>query len=293
VDLQTFLDKKRALVQKSLQDILTSFHVSGALREAMEYSLLAAGKRLRPILAIAVCEAVKGPVEAVMPYGCAIEMIHTYSLIHDDLPCMDDDDLRRGRPTSHMVFGEATAVLAGDALLTEAFRVMAAAGNATGAQASVACRIIFEVAQAAGVEGMVGGQVLDVLYEGQEGSKEILDTIHRQKTAALIRAAVLAGALVAGVDDTTLARFTTYGDSIGLAFQIKDDLLDVDGDESQVGKRLKKDDRKQTYVKHYGIEASKKKIDELINQAIESIDCLGPGGKILVELARRMGDRAF
>jgi geranylgeranyl diphosphate synthase type II len=292
VDLQTFLDEKRILVQRSLQDILTSINAPEVLKEAMAYSLLGGGKRLRPILAAAVCEAAKGPVDAVMPYGCAIEMIHTYSLIHDDLPCMDNDDLRRGRPTCHVVFGEAMAVLAGDALLTEAFRVMASTGNMTPGQASVACRIIFEVARSAGVEGMVGGQVLDVIYEGQEGSKEILDAIHRSKTAALLRAAVLAGALVAGVDDTMIARFTTYGDCIGLAFQIKDDLLDVDGDETEVGKRLKKDDAKQTYVKHYGIEASKQRITELINQAIVSIECLGPDGKMLVELARRMGDRA-
>jgi geranylgeranyl diphosphate synthase type II len=205
---------------------------------------------------------------------------------------MDNDDLRRGRPTCHVVFGEAMAVLAGDALLTEAFRVMASTGNMTPGQASVACRIIFEVARSAGVEGMVGGQVLDVIYEGQEGSKEILDAIHRSKTAALLRAAVLAGALVAGVGDAMIARFTAYGDCIGLAFQIKDDLLDVDGDETEVGKRLKKDDAKQTYVKHYGIEASKQRITELINQAIVSIECLGPDGKMLVELARRMGDRA-
>ncbi|HAR97017.1 MAG TPA: hypothetical protein DCR97_13820 [Deltaproteobacteria bacterium] len=292
MDLQTFLDEKRALVHKSLQNILASGYAPAVLREAMEYSLLGGGKRLRPILAIAVCEAVKGPVDAVLPFGCAIEMIHTYSLIHDDLPCMDNDDLRRGRPTCHVVFGEAMAVLAGDALLTEAFRVMASTGSMTPGQSYTACRIIFEVARAAGVAGMVGGQALDVIYEGQNGSKEIVDTIHRSKTAALLRAPVLTGALVASVDDAMLARFSTYGDCIGLAFQIKDDLLDVDGDEGQVGKRLKKDDAKQTYVKHYGIEASKLRISELINQAIASIDCLGPDGKVLVELARRMGDRA-
>lgn len=292
MDLQTFLDEKRKFVQQKLQDILASNPASGTLREAMEYSLLGGGKRLRPILAIAACEAAKGPVGDVVPYGCAIEMIHTYSLIHDDLPCMDNDDLRRGRSTCHVVFGEATAVLAGDALLTEAFRVMAATGNASAGQTSTACRIIFEVARAAGSEGMVGGQVLDVLYEGKEGSKEVLDAIHKNKTAALIRASVLAGALVAGVGDEMIARFSTYGDSVGLAFQISDDLLDVVGDESQVGKRLKKDEAKQTYVKHYGIEASKARIDELVNQAIASIECLGPDGEMLVKLARRMGNRS-
>jgi geranylgeranyl diphosphate synthase type II len=293
VDLQAFLDEKRILVQNSLRDIMASISLSAALREAMEYSLLGGGKRLRPILAIAACQAARGPVDAVMPFGCAIEMIHTYSLIHDDLPCMDNDDLRRGQPTCHVVYGEALALLAGDALLTEAFRVMAAQGIGGGCQEAAVCRIIFEVARAAGSEGMVGGQVLDVLYEGKEGTKEILDAIHINKTAGLIRAAVLAGALVAGVDEEMIARFRTYGNSIGLAFQIKDDLLDVDGDEAQVGKRLKKDGAKQTYVKHYGIEASKAKIDELIYQAVASIECLGPEGEILIGLARRMGHRSF
>jgi geranylgeranyl diphosphate synthase, type II len=292
VDLQAFLDENRARVQGSLRDILTSISVSGTLREAMEYSLLGGGKRLRPILAIAVCEAAKGPADAVMPYGCAIEMIHTYSLIHDDLPCIDNDDLRRGKPTCHVVYGEAMALLAGDALLTEAFRLMASKGRMGTGQGEVACRIIYEVARAAGAEGMVGGQVLDVLHEGREGTKEILESIHRNKTAALIRAAVLAGAFVAGVDDEMIARFTTYGDSVGLAFQIRDDLLDAYGDEARVGKRLKKDDAKQTYVKHYGVEASKTRIDELINQAIASIECLGPDGDMLVKLAQRMGNRS-
>lgn len=292
MDLQVFLDEKRILVQDSLRNILASISVSGTLREAMEYSLLGGGKRLRPILAIAVCQAANGPVDAVMPYGCAIEMIHTYSLIHDDLPCMDNDDLRRGRPTCHVVYGEAIALLAGDALLTEAFKVMASKGVMAAGQEATACRIIYEVARAAGAEGMVGGQVLDVIYEGREGTKEILDSIHKNKTAALIRAAVLAGALVAGADDEMIARFSTYGDSVGLAFQIKDDLLDVDGDEAQVGKRLKKDEAKQTYVKHYGIDASKKRIDELVNQAIASIECLGPDGEMLVKLAQRMGNRS-
>lgn len=292
MDLRNFLDEKRTLIQESLQDILSSVCIPGALKEAMEYSLLGGGKRLRPILAIAACEAAKGCVDRVIPYACAIEMIHTYSLIHDDLPSMDNDDLRRGRPTCHVVFGEATAVLAGDALLTEAFRVMASAGSTDTGQASTACRIIYEVACSAGAQGMVGGQVLDVLYEGREATKEVLDAIHKNKTAALIRAAVLTGALVAGVDDEMADRFGLYGDCVGLAFQIKDDLLDVDGDERQVGKRLKKDEAKQTYVKHYGIEASKARIEELINQAIASIECLGPDGETLVELARRMGDRS-
>lgn len=292
MDLQAFLDEKRILVQDSLRNILASISVSGTLREAMEYSLLGGGKRLRPILAIAACEAAKGSIEAALPYGCALEMIHTYSLIHDDLPCMDNDDLRRGRPTCHVVFGEAVALLAGDALLTEAFRIMASKGVMATGQGGVACRIIFEVARAAGAEGMVGGQVLDVLYEGKEGTKEILDAIHTNKTAALIRAAVLAGALVAGADEEMIDRFSTYGSSVGLAFQIRDDLLDVDGNEAEVGKRLKKDEAKQTYVKHYGIEASKARIEKLVDQAIASIDCLGPDGETLVQLARRMGNRS-
>jgi geranylgeranyl pyrophosphate synthase len=232
-----------------------------------------------------------GDAAAVLPFAAAIEMIHTYSLIHDDLPCMDDDAVRRGRPTCHKVFGEAVALLAGDALVTEAFRVMAAPAKAVAP--GVAQRVIYEVARAAGAEGMVAGQAMDVVYEGKAGTKKIVNFIHRNKTSALIRASVLTGAIVGNARGSALRHFGTFGDSIGLAFQIRDDLLDVEGKEAEVGKKLKKDADKQTYVKHYGIAASKARIDALTDRAVASVAFLGPKGDMLVQIANFIGNRSF
>jgi geranylgeranyl diphosphate synthase type II len=219
-------------------------------------------------------------------------MIHTYSLIHDDLPCIDNDDLRRGRPTCHKVFGEAVALLAGDALLTEAFRVMTDPRFSSQTPPAIAREILYEIAQAAGAEGMIAGQVVDVLYDGKEGTKSILDYIHRNKTAALIRASVRVGALAGGAAPRELEQFTTYGESLGLAFQIGDDLLDAEGDEKIVGKKLRKDVTKQTYIKHYGVAQSRARLDELVNEAIEAVKFLGPGGEALTELAEFVGKRS-
>jgi geranylgeranyl diphosphate synthase type II len=265
----------------------------GPLKEAMEYSLFSKGKRIRPILALLANEAGGGEDYGVLPFACALEMIHAYSLIHDDLPSMDNDDLRRGRPTCHKVFGEAIALLAGDALLTEAFRVMTDEEFTGRIDPVVTSRIVFEIAQAAGARGMVGGQAVDVTYEGKEGSKEIVTYIHENKTTAMIRAAVRIGAIAAQTGEQELEQFSRYGEAIGFAFQIKDDLLDVEGDEIEVGKRLKKDAGKQTYVRYYGVDGSKAKIDELINRAVESMAFLGPKGTVLVELARFLGERSF
>jgi geranylgeranyl diphosphate synthase type II len=293
VELRSFLAQKRALVEDKLRTISAAFpRISQPLKDAMEYSLFSEGKRIRPALAIGTCEAMDGNVEHVLPFAAAIEMIHTYSLIHDDLPCMDNDDLRRGRPTCHKVFGEAVALLAGDALLTEAFRVMADR-RFSSAPASVKQKVISEVALAAGAEGMVGGQVMDVVYEGKKGSKRIVNYIHRNKTSAIIRASVLAGALVGRARQKELRGFRVFGESIGLAFQIKDDLLDVEGTEAEVGKKLKKDADKQTYVRHYGIAASKRRMDELLEKAIASIAFLGPEGDMLVQIANFIGARSF
>jgi geranylgeranyl diphosphate synthase, type II len=292
VDVKRFIAEKRALVESALN---ASFSftpgTSKILKDAMEYSLFSEGKRIRPVLAIAACEAMNGKTEDVLPFAVAIEMIHTYSLIHDDLPCMDNDDLRRGRPTCHKVFGEAVALLAGDALLTEAFRVMAQRGNAS-VSAATARRVMFEVASAAGASGMVGGQTMDIVSEGKKSNKRMLSYIHRNKTSALIRASIVAGALVGRAKQIQLKGFRTYGEAIGLAFQIKDDLLDVEGVEAEVGKKLNKDSEKQTYVKHYGIAASKARIDELIGKATESLAFLGPKGDTLVRIATFVGSRS-
>lgn len=292
MELSAYLHEKKIIVENALKDIASSWQGSPApLRNAMEYMLFSSGKRIRPILAITVCEAKGKSSENVLPFACAIEMIHTYSLIHDDLPGIDNDDLRRGKATCHKVFGEATALLAGDALLTEAFRVMADSRYTERSSPKVIKQIIFEVASAAGAAGMVGGQVMDVLSEGKEGTKDILNFIHTHKTTALIRASVRAGALCAGAKARELKKFSIYGDSVGLAFQIKDDLLDAEGDEEKVGKRLRKDTNKQTYIKHYGPIASNIKIEQLVEEAIQAIQFLGENGARLSEVARFIGSR--
>jgi geranylgeranyl diphosphate synthase type II len=293
VDLKDFLAEKRAVVEKSLRAVFSDLPTSsGRLKEAMEYSLFSDGKRIRPSLAIAACEALGGKAETVLPFAAGIEMIHTYSLIHDDLPCMDNDDLRRGRPTCHKVFGEAIALLAGDALLTEAFRIMAGRRNSD-VSSSTTRRIIHEVALAAGASGMVAGQAMDIIYEGKNGTKKIVNYIHRHKTSALIRASVLAGALAGGARAAETKCFRVFGESIGLAFQIRDDLLDVEGVEEEVGKKVRKDENKQTYVKHYGVVGSKDRIDALIDRAESSLAFLGQRAEMLVGIARFIGGRSF
>lgn len=294
LDLQTYLNERKLLVENSLKEIFVSLKdVPGILRDSMEYMLFSEGKKIRPILAIATCESLGKPIESLLPFACAIEMIHTYSLIHDDLPSIDNDDLRRGRPTCHKVFGEAIAILAGDALLTEAFRVMSDKRYTESVSSKTVKRIIFEIAQAAGAEGMVGGQVMDVMYDGREGSKSIVDYIHMHKTCALIRASVRVGAIMGGANAKQLRSLTHYGECVGLAFQIVDDVLDFEGDEEIVGKRLKKDKGKQTYVKHYGLTTSKLKIEKLIEEAKKCVHFLGDNSVLLKELAAYIGHRNF
>lgn len=293
MEFSDYLHEKKILVEDALKDIFSSLQTSpGILRDAMEYMVFANGKRIRPVLAIAACEAKEKSIEPLLPFACAIEMIHTYSLIHDDLPSIDDDDLRRGKPTCHKVFGEAMAILAGDALLTEAFRIMTDLRYTEHVRPAIVKQIVFEIASASGAEGMVGGQVMDVLYDGKEGNKNILNFIHTRKTTALIRASVRIGAMMGGAKARELKSLTRYGESIGLAFQIMDDLLDAEGDEDKVGKRLKKDANKQTYVRHYGIVASKIKLEQLVESAVNSVTFLGERGAVLQEIARFIGNRA-
>ena len=293
MDLSSYLHDKKIIVENALRDICTSFvSTPGILRDAMEYMLFSNGKKIRPILAIAACEAKGKNADDFLPCFCTLEMIHTYSLIHDDLPCVDNDDMRRGRPTCHKAFGEAVAIMAGDGLLTEAFRVLTDPRFSERVSPRISRQIVFEIASAAGAEGMVGGQVMDIIYENKEGTKNILHYIHSHKTAAMLRAAVRVGALAGGAKARELRNFTRYGDAIGLAFQIMDDILDAEGDEELVGKRLKKDANKQTYVKHYGILASKLKLEQLVDEAAKSIAFLGENGRILEDIARFIGNRA-
>jgi geranylgeranyl diphosphate synthase type II len=247
------------------------------LAAAMRYSVLSGGKRLRPLLCLMAAEACGGDAEAALPAACALELVHTYSLIHDDLPAMDDDDLRRGRPTCHKAFDEATAILAGDALLTLAFEIVAT--QTRPAEAALSC--VRVLAEAAGASGMVGGQMADLEAEGRRGgSADELEAIHRRKTGALLRAPLRMGAIVAGADANCRAALDHYGRAVGLAFQIVDDLLDVEGDEAKLGKRIHKDFElgKWTYPGFLGVEGSRHRARQLADEAVAALAPLGAGG---------------
>jgi geranylgeranyl diphosphate synthase type II len=257
------------------------------IHEAMRYSVQAGGKRLRPILVIAGAEVAGGRMADVMPTACAFELIHTYSLIHDDLPAMDDDDYRRGRLTSHKVFGEAVAILAGDALLTHALGLVAANFGLGKAPAPVFPRVLGEITGAAGTGGMIGGQVVDIQSEGGQVSPETLEYIHTHKTGALIRAALRAGALLAGASEAVLVGLTGYGERLGLVFQIVDDILDVEGSLETLGKTAGSDRRKKkvTYPAFHGLEASRARAGALTREAHAALAPLGPGAAPLAALA--------
>lgn len=275
----------QSLVNQHLSDSLDqSPDCPPILREAMSYSLSAGGKRLRPILVLLSCDACGGKIEAALPAASAIEMIHTYSLIHDDLPAMDNDELRRGLPTSHIKFGEANAILAGDALLTRAFELIASGSDLN----PFAAECCVDLANAAGATGMVGGQVADLESEHREHSTlQELEAIHRRKTGRLICSALTLGARIGNADMTTLKNLEKYGTCIGLAFQITDDLLDLTGDEEKMGKGVRKDANhgKLTYPSLIGVEESRQRAQNLVEEACLSIAPLGSHGQRLEELA--------
>jgi geranylgeranyl diphosphate synthase type II len=265
------------------------------LHRAMRYSLLGTGKRLRPILVLASGEALGTSVDELMPAACAIEMIHCYSLIHDDLPAMDNDDLRRGRPTCHKAFGEAIAILAGDALLTRAFEVLASI-ETEGGEPDYAkqVRVIREVAAAAGtVEALIGGQVADIENEKKQVSDATLEYIHRSKTGAMIRASVVVGGIIAGASENQIEKLSEYGARIGLAFQVADDILDVTSTSEQLGKTPGKDQAalKATYPAIHGIPASEARAEQLVKEAIRIISGLEADTAILQAIARFIIER--
>jgi geranylgeranyl diphosphate synthase, type II len=287
LDLPRYLAERRALVDAALERCLPPEDAPPpSVHRAMRYSVLAPGKRLRPILVIAGAEAVGGRAETVLDTACALELVHAYSLIHDDLPAMDDDDYRRGRLTSHKVFGEAIAILAGDALLTLAFGLIAGSAGRT-VDPALAAQVVREVAEAAGTRGMVGGQVVDIESEGKDVSAEMLDYIHLHKTAALIRVALRAGALLAGGRDAAVESASEAGRALGLAFQIVDDILDVEGSLAELGKSAGSDERKKkaTYPACHGLDASKQKARMLIDEAKRRLSPLGPPAAPLLALA--------
>lgn len=286
----------RATVDTTLEKYLAALPAQGRLLDAMRYSLMGPGKRLRPMLVLLAATACGGSVDAALPAACALEMIHTYSLIHDDLPAMDDDDLRRGRPTCHKQFDEATAILAGDGLLTLAFEVVAR--DVVPAQVAVACAR--ELGHAAGAAGMVGGQMDDLLQERSAGGTlEVLEHIHRRKTGALFQAAVRMGALIAlaHTDPEShrpwLAAFDEYAAGLGLAFQIADDLLDVEGHADQTGKRVGKDAGrgKLTYPGLLGPEGARQRLAAACRRADEALASFGPPTELLRQMVTRLAYR--
>lgn len=262
-----------------------------SLKDAMQYSLMAGGKRLRPVLALAVAEMLGKALKDVLAFSCSIEMIHTYSLIHDDLPAMDNDDFRRGKLTNHKVYGEAMAILAGDALLNLAYENMIEdAINSKNSRKLEAMRL---VAQYAGAFGMIGGQVIDLNSEGKSIAEDKLKTMHRLKTGALIKAPVESAAVICGVNDNELKLLSNFAANLGLAFQIKDDILDVEGNMENMGKRPGSDAlcKKTTYVTMYGLEQSKKLLEKVTDEGVTYLDQFGSKAEFLRDMAMSLVKR--
>jgi len=292
-DVGAYMKQRMAAVDAALDRVLPpESERPESLHKAMRYSVFAGGKRLRPVLVIAGAEAVGGSAERVMPTACAMELIHTYSLVHDDLPAMDNDDFRRGVPTNHKVFGEATAILAGDALLTLAFRLVA--DNARTSNISALQEVVVDIADAAGHGGMVAGQVADLEAEGRQVGAETVDYIHAHKTGALIRTSLRVGAMLCGGGAEQVRALSVAGASLGLAFQIVDDVLDVVGDERTLGKRTGGDARrnKATYPAVVGLSESRRLAARWVRRSVAEAGRFGPRGRRLADLARRIGARA-
>ena len=282
---------RRALVEKALvQELKSEPPIDKTLADAMEYSLMTGGKRLRPILLMAAADAVGVDGAQFVTTGCAIEMIHTYSLIHDDLPAMDNDDYRRGKLTNHKVYGAGMATLAGDALLTLAFEVML---RQQGVTEATRLAVVREMSRAAGQNGMVGGQAIDLESEGKQIPLERLREMHMGKTGALFRAAVRSGAILAGATDDQLAALTKYADAFGLTFQITDDILDVVGDEATIGKPVGSDERnhKSTYVTLLSLEKAQALAKETVDDAIAALASFGPEADFLRDLVQMLIER--
>ncbi|HUG35747.1 MAG TPA: farnesyl diphosphate synthase [Candidatus Limnocylindrales bacterium] len=291
VDVQAYMKDRATAVDAALERFLPpETEAPATIHRAMRYSVFAGGKRLRPVLVIAGAEAVGGAMDPVLPAACAMELIHTYSLVHDDLPARDNDDFRRGRPTSHKVFGDAMAILAGDGLLTLAFRLLGEHGPA-GAEALR--EVLIDIADAAGTRGMVGGQVADIEAERKPVNAEMLDFIHVHKTAALIRTSLRVGARLSGATPAQVRALSVAGESLGLAFQVVDDLLDVEGTTEELGKTAGKDQAQQkaTYPAVHGLDASRVRARQLIDEADAALGALGPAADPIRALGRFIVER--
>ena len=294
MDIKAYLQKKKVVVDRSLEKLVPPAKTFPPIvHEAMRYSLFAGGKRVRPLLAIASAEALGAPIAGLLPIAGSLELIHTYSLIHDDLPAMDDDDLRRGRPTCHKVYGEAIAILAGDGLLNMAFEVLSDPRRLKTVPAGRVLAIIRELSTASGVFGMVGGQVVDIQSEGKEVDFPTLEYIHTHKTGALIRSSVRIGALYARAGKRQFTALSHYGELVGLAFQIADDILDLTGTQEELGKDvgsdLKKD--KKTFPSFYGLEESRRRAVEVADKAVYLLKDFDRKADPLRELAKYIVQR--
>jgi geranylgeranyl diphosphate synthase type II len=295
MDITSYLSRKKDSVDKTLEKLVPPAKTfPSPVHEAMRYSLFAGGKRVRPILAIAAAEALGAKTAGLLPVAGSLELIHTYSLIHDDLPAMDNDDFRRGRPTCHKVYGEAIAILAGDGLLNMAFEVLSDPRQLTSIPANRLIAIIKEISTASGVFGMVGGQVADMGSEGKDIDFPTLEYIHTHKTGALIRASVRVGALYARAGKRQFTALTHYGEMVGLAFQIADDILDITGKQEEIGKDVGSDIKKgkKTFPSFYGLEESRRRAVEVVDKAVIALKDFDRKADSLRELAKYIINRA-
>jgi len=290
IDIARYLAERVELVERTLTTLVPEQDVRPErLHGAMRYALLAGGKRLRPVLAMAAAEAVGADPAVLVREACALELVHTYTLVHDDLPAMDDDDYRRGRPATHKAYGDAAAILAGDALQTLAFGVLASGDHSSDKKIEVICL----VAEACGSRGIIGGQMVDIESEGKTVDAGELDYIHRHKTGCLLRASVLLGAVFGGCSTAQYRRLSAYGEAIGLCFQITDDILDVLGTSDEIGKPAGSDEArgKATYPGIHGMDASRRRQSELYAEALAGLDTFGENADALRELARLVIER--
>jgi geranylgeranyl diphosphate synthase type II len=294
MDFTKYLNNRSNLVETALDKMLPGKEeYPSIVNQAMRYSVFAGGKRVRPVLAIMAAEALGFKAGRVMPAACALELVHTYSLIHDDLPCMDDDDFRRGKPTNHKVFGENMAVLCGDGLLTLAFELVAKNAELKGVIPGNVVRVVKIIAEGAGTRGMVGGQVVDIISENKRVGGPVLQYIHTHKTGALIRASILTGAVLCNADEKSLRALRVYGEHLGLIFQIVDDILNVVGDEKKLGKAVGSDKKRKkvTYPSLFGLKQSREEVELLCEKAKAAVKPFGKKAEALLALVDYLKER--